>query len=524
MAGRSRRATVAGCLVLMLGIGGCRPAVERVPACCLPGGPPCLEERQPAPARETPDDPPPEGRAGNGDRPHDTERLAVYLDVSQSSTNFGRGSGESAYRDLIAWLVPPPAQFPEARYYGFAERIAEIDEDVLVRAARGEVNPCGDACGFRESRLDDVLAAVADDDAPGALAVVVTDLWLDNSDLIGGARLALQRPIRRILADGRAIGVLGGAAPYSGPVYDVPNSSGVATIPAGRVRQRPVFALVIGAPGRVVELERRLAEDVFSNAGEAGSSEDATAEPLDPGEARAGEDTEAEPPGAREPESHFFSLFTPTLTAAGPVEHRLARQGTGARRAYVLAVDDANVPAFEIDRGPVPPVPEGDAEKRRTLAGPLDGPVYAAAPPATYDLAAEAWTLVPPDPSRACDEGAWHSLDLGRALKLERPAASHDPTIRLDASNAVLLAIPRGGIAFMRYRVSVGAMERNSPGTAWLDDWSFDAERDPGLPSDPPPLFPTLNLTEFRRILEVAMAEQVAGETVANGSVLLSME
>ena len=35
----------------------------------------------------------------------DFSELGVYLDVSQSSTNFGRGNGASAYRDLIAWLL-----------------------------------------------------------------------------------------------------------------------------------------------------------------------------------------------------------------------------------------------------------------------------------------------------------------------------------------------------------------------------------------------------------------------------------
>ena len=466
MARQRRRTAATGYLALMLGIGGCGSADELVPFRCLPGETPAAVAR-PGPA----------------------DALAVYLDVSQSSTNFGRGRGESPYRDFIAWLVDLRGEFLEARSYGFAERIAEIDEDVFVAAARGDVNPCG-ACGFRESRLDDVLAAIAAPESGGSLAVVVTDLWLDNSDLIGSARLALQRPIRSILAAGRAIGILGVPAPYSGQVYDVPSASGTSTIPAGRVQQRPVFALVIGSPAQVVELERRIAGEVFMNAGQA---------------------------------QRHFSLFTPTLAVAGPVEHRLAPQGPGVRRAYVLAIEGANLPGFLIDRRVVDPLIGEGAETGPALAAPIAAGGPAGTPsPATYDLVAETWTLVPPEPSVACDDGAWHPLDVGGAL--QQVAGSSAPAIGLDVSHPDLLAIRPGEIAFIRYRVAVGSLEQSGPGTAWLDDWSFDAEDARGLLGDPPPLFPALNLAQFRRILEIAMGEQVAGETVAHGAVLLSVE
>ena len=140
--------------------------------------------------------------------------------------------------------------FEKTLTYGFADRIAEIGSEVLVQAARGDTNPCYE-CGFQESRLDAVLAKLATPESRELFNVVITDLWLDNSELVGSSRLALQGPIRSILADGRAIGVLGVAAPYSSQVYDIPNASGTATIPAGRVEQRPVFALLIGPLARL---------------------------------------------------------------------------------------------------------------------------------------------------------------------------------------------------------------------------------------------------------------------------------
>ena len=466
MPDRAGRAVVA-CLVLTLALGGCGSDRDLVPAHCLPDAAPVTGERLRA-----------------------VDAVDIYLDVSQSSTNFGRARGESAYRNLVAWLVDLRGEFAEARSYGFAERIAEIDEDVFVGATRGNANPC-QGCGLQESRLDEVLAAIASADARGSLAVVVTDLWLNNSDLIGSARLALQRPIRSILTEGRAIGVLGVAAPYSGPVYDLPESSGSSSIRAGRVEQRPVFALVIGPPDQVVEIERRITGEVFMNAAAA--------------------------------ERHF-SLFSSALGTSGPVDHRLQPQADGVRRDWVLAVEGEDIPGFLIDRRTVDPLLGEDADPGPALAAPIADAGHPGAPkPADYELAVDAWTLVPPEPSVACDDGAWLPIDMGRAF--EQFTDTEDrPAIALDAAHPDLLAIRPGEIAFVRYRAAVASLQQGGAATSWLDDWSFDENGARDLAADPPPFFPTLNLSEFARILEIAMGELVAGEAVARGSVLLSVE
>jgi len=466
MPDRASRAVVA-CFVLTLALAGCGSGGDPQPAHCLPGTAPVAGERLGA-----------------------VDALDIYLDVSQSSTNFGRARGESAYRNLVAWLVDLRGEFAEARSYGFAERIAEIDEDVFVGAARGNANPCR-ACGLRESRLDDVLAAIASPEARGSLAVVITDLWLDNSDLIGSARLALQRPIRSILADGRAIGVLGVAAPYSGQVYDLPESSGSSSIRAGRVERRPVFALVVGPPDQVVEIERRITGEVFMNA------------------------------AAME---RHFSLFSPALGAGGPVEHRLQPRVAGVQRDWVLAVEGADIPGFLIDRRVVDPLLDEDADPGPALVAPIADAGHPGAPkPADYELAVDAWTLVPPEPSVACNDGAWLPIDVGRAFE-QFTDAEDRPAIALDAAHPDLLAIRPGEIALVRYHAAVASLQQGGPATSWLDDWSFDESGARGLAADPPPFFPTLNLSEFGSILEIAMGELVAGEAVARGSVLLSVE
>ena len=464
-------------LALAMGLSGCGPADVEVKASCLPGEAELLEVEAAL---------------------ADAKQLGVYLDVSQSSTNFGRGQGESPYRNLIAWLLNLTAEFEDARTYGFAEQIAEVDSEVFVQAARGVTNPCHN-CGFTESRLDEVLARLAARESRKSFNVVVTDLWLDNSELVGSARLALLGPIRSILADGRAIGVLGVTAPYSSQVYDIPDSAGTTTIPAGQVSRRPVFALLIGPPAQVIALEQRLTLDVFME----GTIE------------------------------RHFALFTPALAATGPAELRLTANNPAVRQAYVLRIEGKNEPGFEIDGGAINPYAAMGEGAGVYLTAPIPSPRDGIPRSAGYELAAEMWTLWPPEPAKACEPGAWVPRSTEGVLDVleqpdrfplaGQPRAGDEPAsdwmVRLAASRLGMLQ--PGDIAFLRYRVALGSLER---GASWPDTWSFDAEDAPLLVAEPPALFPALNLTEFGRILELAMSEQVAGEIVAEGNVQIKVE
>ena len=464
-------------LALAMGLSGCGPADVEVKASCLPGEAELLEAEAAL---------------------ADAKQLGVYLDVSQSSTNFGRGQGESPYRNLIAWLLNLTAEFEEAQTYGFAEGIAAVDSEVFVQAARGVTNPCHN-CGFRESRLDEVLARLAARESRESFNVVVTDLWLDNSELVGNARLALLGPIRKILADGRAIGVLGVTAPYSGQVYEIPDSAGTTTIPAGQVSQRPVFALLIGPPAQVIALEQRLTLDVLVE----GTIE------------------------------RHFVLFTPALAATGPTELRLTANNPAVRQAYVLRIEGKNEPGFEIDRGAINPYAEMGDGTGVYLTAPIPHPRDGIPRSSGYELAAEMWTLWPPEPAKACEAGAWVPRDTEGALDVLRlpdrsllagqRRAADEPApgwmVRLAASRLSMLQ--PGDIAFLRYRVALGSLER---GASFPDEWNFDAEDARQHVAEPPTPFPALHLAEFGRILELAMSEQVVGEIIAEGNVQIKVE
>ena len=461
----------AACLVLAASLATCDPPPPRFSAACLPGEP----ETAPAPMA-------------------DAARLAVYLDVSQSATNFGRHGGESPYTDFLGWLLGLGSEFAESANYGFADRIAEIDEDVVVGAARGEAGPCS-ACGFQESRLDDVLARIAAEGSPGSLNVVVTDLWLENSDIIGSGLATLQRSVRSILTAGNAIALMGVAAPYASPVYDVPGPGGPATIPAERVSERPLFILLSGPPRQVADILERVDEDVFSGIGS---------------------------------EQLHYSLFSPALAIEGAVEHRLSARDRAVRAAILVHVDGANVPSFTIDRqasmtrGLSGADPEFEGEPPPALAAQVAidyGPGLA---PRAYSLDAEAWALGVAGPAGACEEGAWLPVEIDQALELGGDPDA--PEVLLDVSHPALLAVRGRGVVFVRYSVSVGSVDSDGPSTAWLSDWSFDVAGGAALRADPPSFFPTLNLDRFGETLTSAVGALVAGETVARGSVFLSVE
>ena len=452
-----RRTRTSACFALALGLVGCGSGEVAVPASCLPGAPPPV-----------------------ANEPAHAQLLGLYLDVSQSLTNFGRVGDQSPYRELLAWLLDLRGDFAEAQVMGFADRIAEIDERTVLQAARGEVGPCG-SCGFSESRLDEVLDAIADPDARASLHVVVTDLWLENSGLIGSGRQALQHPLRTILGDGRSIGVLGIAAPYSGQVFDIPSPAGNTAIAAEKVQHRPLFALLVGPAGQVTALEERMTRELF---------------------------------GATDPEQRHFSLITPSVTVPDGFGQAVNLGGPGLMRDYVLNVVGGNVPGFRINRNTV----EGGA----MLTTPIPATQEGVPGPATYELKTQGWTLFPPDPNKACDGEAWLNLDIQGAFSQAYHAGAR--SVVMDASHLDLLAIRPGEVAFVRYEVSVASLERSGATTNWLEEWSFSNEDAPSLLADPPIFFPTLNLKEFGSILEIAMEEHVRGNTIAHGSMLLTVE
>ena len=97
-----------------------------------------------------------------------------------------------------------------------------------------------------------VLRAIAASN-PNELSFVVTDLWLDNSQLLTTGSVALGAPLKQILDSGRSVAIYGLPAPYAGQVYDMPSGPPV-TIDA----KRPLFLVAIGPIGRLRDVDANL--------------------------------------------------------------------------------------------------------------------------------------------------------------------------------------------------------------------------------------------------------------------------
>ena len=471
------RASAAGLLLLagVVLVSCTDPRLQLISAGCLPGG-------APPPASSTASD----GSSGGVD---------VYLDVSRSTTNFGLATNESFYKDLIDWLLTDESSVPpKSRMFGFADNIRGIDASNLRAAARGERLACR-SCGYNESRLDEVLDKIADDSS-GSLSLVITDLWLQNSDRVGRPQRALQDPVERILSDGRAIGLLGAPGPYSSAVYDVPGPNGRVTIPAGAIEQRPLFVLLIGEPQDVVRYSDEIVDDVLYYSGSAA----------------------------------HFSLFTPTLAGpTGPAEHELEvpdeRRGVRTTRRFPEGLNVNTLLRIDLRRTRNVPI-DTDGQERAGFPGavgrvvPSESQQHAPAP--VYDLDTDAWKLYGSHRGVDCAD-VWQKIDAGRALYVV--TGDSGPEIALDASFREPEDILRGDIVFIRYRLRVGSLEHGSGSTtAWLDEWSFGVTEAASLLENPKPFFPTLNAADFRDLLKGAMSRKVRNEVVAHGSLLFSVD
>jgi hypothetical protein len=413
----------------------------------------------------------------------------VYADMSVSSTHFGRAQGATPYRDVMAFFLDEVGVRDDRQLFGFANAIAPATSDMLTRAARGEAGICG-ACGRTETRLDTLLDRLAaDTDSP--LSLVVTDLWLDNDDVLDTQSLSLSRPLRDIMGSGRAVGVFGIRAPYAQEVYDIPQATGTATLPRGSVSERPFFILAIGAPSEVMGFKAAIERDVLRD-------------------------------GAAE-----FAMFSPTPVGLETGESLATMEPFGANSpfgyggSFVEGRED--IPVLTLDRGAVGDLvfeedkaPGSTGAQGLDILPGLDGG-------ANFDVASKVWEL----------EGPWaDACDAGSELKSWMELDTYPRTYVANADGAAILYsgvqedwldLPRGMTLYMQYEVTAGGAQALGD-ASWLSQWSFSPERGPELLANPPQSFPVLNLEAFGNLLARAQADALTSPVVARGAALITAE
>ncbi len=410
----------------------------------------------------------------------------------------GATAYERPFQDLIGSLPATlKANGVDAQYRAFGRSVTDILPDGATQLQKAAWYGCPSGniakCDNQESRLDAVFAEVAK--APDDMAVVITDLWFTNSDIQTSGNTALKPQLADILTAGRTIAVYGIDAPFAGRIYDLTDAAGtklpVTVKPGGR---HPLFMIVVGSKRQVVqfgkEFERSGSKALASGIAEGrikrslftidpGPEVGRDPKPLDPGKHPRLVQTVFEP--ANGVEIQQFAL-RPGLPPRRDAPQPMAPSWTGPK-------DNAFLPDA---------VWQGDLSPKTRIWFRKD-----------QQCKPTSW-----QEARATDEG-WEALSGGGKMKLAIDPARIGP--RLSQSGVYLIS---------------GELRRTSvlspnPANEWMrGTWNLAPEAAAQVSRTPPPMFPTLNLSEVARLMEesLATAAERKQAAVMGFSVLVQVE
>lgn len=418
------------------------------------------------------------------DAPIKAVDIDVFLDTSVSSVLFGRTQTQgSPYRDLVAWLRAGSSD-ENVNLFGFANNIAPVGPEAYLNAGLGRTGVCT-ACGQSLTRLDTLFDRIADS-GESRLSIVVTDLWLDNNDILDQRAVSLQRPIETIMARGDAVGVIGVRSPYAHQVYDVPTLEGIKTLPANTITERPFFVLIVGEPEQVDYAYSRIASEVLGDEGEA----------------------------------HQWSFFAPTVfpDTIRSLDFQPFGDETPFRRPSVDVFD--GTPIFEVDLAKA---------RINNDTRELDGlPVEAglAVELGGLPAVAESYQLIRSDRlldmswDAACNgEDAWMEQSFPDVARLGK-GESGDARFVIDGAAGAYYDLIEGESWLVGYALEQTELAKVDE-AGWMSVWSFSPEDGDELYNAPPESFPVLNLVRFSELLERSAEANFIPSPVASGTVIL---
>lgn len=409
--------------------------------------------------------------------------LTIYLDGSASMVGYIRGATAESrpLADLIGLLQKldtiESSKLEVVRFDRMFS-ILKPDEISRMQSEAGYLCPAGNAdCDAQESHIDQALAkiAAADDQS---LSVVVSDLWLANSEVLTTDGVALAKPLSDIFASGRSVAIYGFESPYRGRVNDLP--SGARDVSATR---RYLFVVAAGPLARL-----RALQQAMMTAPSAGIAAD-----LASGKAH-------------------YSLFTlePSIAAAGGSQAFALDRGSPLTKANFLKVrTNVRIPQFALDKV--------KALRASSPAGASWAGVGSEAilPGAVWEGASQGQTELYRQVGQSCAPkgGDWRAE--GKLASGWRDGAS----FALDPGE--LATLPTG-----RYLL-VGAVRRTSlaspnPATQWMRDWSFGASNEAEAVQRP--VMPTLNLAQTARLLEIALLKSAEARPMNIGGFAVAVD
>ena len=418
--------------------------------------------------------------------------VEIFFDVSASMEGFvspQRGE-KSSYIDLVGSIPEQLRRIntEKVSYYSFGKKIqdnfslAEVtqprsykcDKNVQIKTHDKKVKSKPEDrpdCNNQESRIDKVLEKF--DTKDNSLQIIFTDLFLNNTEVLGAQADALRRALEKSLGKSRSFALLGVRSSFHGKIYDLPSGEKYE-----KATSRPFYMLIFGSSeplSRLVEnisflISNTLPSDAF-----------------------------------------HLAVFTKELkkTNTPLMLSSVVRSGSSATEKEIFSATplvtgiDQEVPQFRLV------TPLKDSPIQVTL--PLSSiQLKNGLPIGNFTVHSDVWWWVPGGKSSACKEH-W--------VKYENPLQKRNPSIfeiyekgsmfSLKIDLTFINTLPPRRTYAVSTKVKASILDiKVSDIMPWVSKWSFSAETEETLVRNGPQFFPTLNLGQFVSVLANALQAQ----------------
>lgn len=431
-----------------------------------------------------------DGGAPRYSQPVKADTATIYVDRSGSMVGYLNGA-DNDNRPFQALLgnLPTVAKIAgvEAQFRAFGRTISDpisvADAKAMQSPAYYRCAAAAGACESSESHLDQVFQMVAAN--KDELAIVVTDLWYDNSMDGTGGPSALQEPLTQILAEGRSVALYGIEAPFKGQIYDIP-TGGTAETSVPHTGTHPLYVLVIGTKNDVMELDRQMERSgarVIREGLQSGAIKRSVFT-IDPGQVspmNAKPIATGDDPDVR---LRPFESF-PTIKV----------------QQFVLNAENARKPGANTKKQAMWTAPkDADFLPHSVWQGDLEANV-------------RVWQRIGDDPC-----GKW--IDNGYLVEdaaLNRAQGGTGQFTFALSKAELMRKMRRPGVYLLSGELKRVSVDSPNAANAWANNWSFAAQDSGTVMKATGPMFPTLNLNEVMRIMENALRTATERSNAATG-------
>ena len=201
---------------------------------------------------------------------NDTDKNPVYvlIDGSLSMQGFVNPSDQDTnlYVEVIDDLQQIAETIGNETYYlRFGRWVKSINESEAARATDPSFYTCPQDpanCDNQETRLDEAIKTTQLN--KDATYIIVTDLFIENKNLIGGKLHQLKKPLNKVLDGGKSIGIIGIMNSFNGTIYGIPISGG-GTTTYSKAKKRPFYIIIIGDQKNIHKIKTKLVKQYFTN-------------------------------------------------------------------------------------------------------------------------------------------------------------------------------------------------------------------------------------------------------------------